>query len=634
MQVERVNAKLREPAHAATVRLRVAAERHSAGAAAERCQEMWDAVHLDTVLRDEQTDRRVEQLQTHLRKASNSYRVPSNAFTSHVTSSPSPYSQVDVTGGADCTTVGSVVVLEFPQVTLIRALQGRSHLLNSLGNLSQYARVRFTSEVFPTTVNTAFTAAIVDGIAVFHSDTIDQDAMFPAPANEDIRRIGVTAMTITPETDASTGKTKMVLRRILLPPCIMNGDLLTAIVCRSLHERRPDVVVNAGAGLYLAQTPAAQRDSDGAAADAPNERRAKRPRAAAPNDVVASSFLRDDQSAQMLLSLHADTRATVATVLPAQKKRKPTHTVRKRSAWPFCVGSSNGDSPIDDVVDDDTQPSNGERQQQRQRQSHARLRDTVHEQQLALAHVRSMQTQLLVRDLAWPIRSFVHLGRDPTQRLKTLHALHRRLVRNARQYVLERTRHLDVTQPHVAYENFVNATGDRCSLRLALCQFPARHSVRDVLLATTFYTANLEISLTDSAGHITIRENEDVGDARVSQHRLLTTTPQGVEVEANVVMFSHWDEADDWGLVIGTFVDVDELYPYRPDERLRHDATAVMMFSRERDECIVMRRWGALRLHYQSPTLRIAPDILDAVRDNVFQWGNALTTSLYERFGR
>ncbi|GLE11850.1 hypothetical protein PINS_up024594 [Pythium insidiosum] len=395
---------------------------------------------------------------------------------------------------------------------------------------------------------------------------------------------------------------------------------------------------------------ATQRDSDGAAADAPNERRAKRPRATAPpNDVVASSFLRDDQSAQMLLSLHADTRATVATVLPAQKKRKPTHTVRKEEKAEllheialleervaFLRGQLHGDSPIDDVVDDDTQPSNGERQQQRQRQrqSHARLRDTVHEQQLALAHVRSMQTQLLVRDLAWPIRSFVHLGRDPTQRLKTLHALHRRLVRNARQYVLERTRHLDVTQPHVAYENFVNATGDRCSLRLALCQFPARHSVRDVLLATTFYTANLEISLTDSAGHITIRENEDVGDAHVSQHRLLTTTPQGVEVEANVVMFSHWDEADDWGLVIGTFVDVDELYPYRPDERLRHDATAVMMFSRERDECIIMRRWGALRLHYQSPTLRIAPDTLDAVRDNVFQWGNALTTSLYERFGR
>ncbi|GLE11849.1 hypothetical protein PINS_up024593 [Pythium insidiosum] len=257
-----------------------------------RCQEMWDAVHLDTVLRDEQTDRRVEQLQTHLRKGLELVPGAIERFTSHVTSSPSPYSQVDVTGGADCTTVGSVVVLEFPQVTLIELFKAvltyyatmpdelqhytatETDLLNSLGNLSQYARVRFTSEVFPTTVNTAFTAAIVDGIAVFHSDTIDQDAMFPAPANEDIRRIGVTAMTITPETDASTGKTKMVLRRILLHrynrlphdariqrdlkqnQCIMNGDLLTAIVCRSLHERRPDVVVIAGAGLYLAQTPA------------------------------------------------------------------------------------------------------------------------------------------------------------------------------------------------------------------------------------------------------------------------------------------------------------------------------------------------------------------------------------------
>ncbi|GLE05785.1 hypothetical protein PINS_up014833 [Pythium insidiosum] len=200
MQVERVNAKLRDQL---TQQQFVFASLQSAILQAplqSRCQEMWDAVHLDTVLRDEQTDRRVEQLQTHLRKGLELVPGAIERFTSHVTSSPSPYSQVDVTGGADCTTVGSVVVLEFPQVTLIElfkavltyyatmpdelqhytATETDVQLLNSLGNLSQYARVRFTSEVFPTTVNTAFTAAIVDGIAVFHSDTIDQDAMFPA----------------------------------------------------------------------------------------------------------------------------------------------------------------------------------------------------------------------------------------------------------------------------------------------------------------------------------------------------------------------------------------------------------------------------------------------------------------------
>ncbi|KAJ0404357.1 hypothetical protein P43SY_001477 [Pythium insidiosum] len=293
MQVERVNAELRDQL---TQQQFVFASLQSAILQAplqSRCQEMWDAVHVNTVLNN-QSERRVQQLQAHLRKGLDLVPHAIKRFTSQVSSSPNPYSQVNVTGGADCTTVGSVVVLEFPQVSLIElfkavltyyallpeelhrytATETDIQLLNSLGNLSQYARVRFTSEIFPTTVNTAFTAAIVDGVAIFHSDTIEQDSLFPAPEHEDIRRIGVTAMTITPETDASTGKTKMVLRRILLHrynrlphdpriqrdlkqnQCVMNGDLLTAIVCRSLHERRPDVVVNAAAGLYLAQTPA------------------------------------------------------------------------------------------------------------------------------------------------------------------------------------------------------------------------------------------------------------------------------------------------------------------------------------------------------------------------------------------
>lgn len=140
---------------------------------------------------------------------------------------------------------------------------------------------------------------------------------------------------------------------------------------------------------------------------------------------------------------------------------------------------------------------------------------------------------------------------------------------------------------------FETANGDICVTKVDVTPFEGVSSVQQVFAALQFYYQNLEISLSDMSGTVTIRENDDdaiisAADHAVLQHRLVSAERCGALVEKNAVVFidhSDWrtsadTHADDqWAIAVGDFVDQDDLYPYVPTQRIRKDSTSVAKLS-------------------------------------------------------
>lgn len=253
-----------------------------------QCREMFDTIHLKTRLSQED-DERVAQLQAHCDRGVATVPETVQRFTGHVASSPTPFSQTSITGGAAHTFISNVFVLEIPHTSLQEvfhatlgyyamlpkemqrcvATKMEVEPLNLLSKLRQYAKVRFTNELFATTVNTTFVAKLHEDAAIIHSDGIVCDPLHPLPSDEQVSRIGVNAITLTPITDPATGRIhKVVLRRVLvyrynllphhpavqkdmkLNQCVINGDLLTAMMCENLQQQKPEVIEQASEGTY------------------------------------------------------------------------------------------------------------------------------------------------------------------------------------------------------------------------------------------------------------------------------------------------------------------------------------------------------------------------------------------------
>jgi hypothetical protein len=199
-----------------------------------------------------------------------------------------------------------------------------------------------------------------------------------------------------------------------------------------------------------------------------------------------------------------------------------------------------------------------------------------------------------------------------------------------KQYIEERSRLLDLTKHHAVVERFETLAGDACCLRFYVDQFPSKlTSVKNVHDATSFFTSNLEMSITECLGHITIREDDDSGDPSLAQHRLVVAGTHGVVVDTNTVVFSHYNEQENYGLLTTTYVDEDELHPYRPLERIRQDVTAVSLITQQ-DDIVVVRRWAYVCMRH-SPHIVFPYGVLQAIRENLGVWGDGMMQLVREQ---
>jgi hypothetical protein len=240
------------------------------------------------------------------------------------------------------------------------------------------------------------------------------------------------------------------------------------------------------------------------------------------------------------------------------------------------------------------------------------------------------------------------LTNDEQSRHEALLALKAKKMDKAQRFLQMRRPRIDPCHAMGEERRYEAENGDFCSTRFTVTQFEEAQSVRQVFDLLLFYFCNIEISISEKIGHLTIRE-DDGGDGKgIVQNRLVSTTHKDIKMESNTVMFSQFfdhsadRQGDSYGLIVADFVDVDDRHPYVPSQRVRRDVNAVLEVRQfvpqraksvacgppARKAVVVLSRWVQNRMHY--PKFPVCTDGWYELRDNMDLWGRALHRTIAE----
>ncbi|KAK1930854.1 hypothetical protein P3T76_013811 [Phytophthora citrophthora] len=320
------------------------------------------------------------------------------------------------------------------------------------------------------------------------------------------------------------------------------------------------------------------------------------------------------------------------------KKRKPTHTLRKEEKLALQAEITALQSKLESLKIQALVKRGEEDTTLNAKVVHnTELRNVIQDQHLVMAHAQGMLLEYTQRDSyeVRPTEMFIHLMADRRERHETLKALREPKLYYARRYIQHRSMGMHPTAEYFHEERYETPEGDVCAVRFDRVPLRGvRGGIRAVLDALKHAAFNAEIIISENLGNLTIREDDDLTEEDCSQLRLVTQTNRGIIAENNLVHFTDFSHAggeDNYAVTSTDFVDEDELYPYRPMERVRRDATAAILVtshadpqvkteedggntsSEEEEPVIVITRWSFTRICHTE--LNISRQVLREMRD-------------------
>ncbi|KAG6610643.1 uncharacterized protein IUM83_06624 [Phytophthora cinnamomi] len=305
------------------------------------------------------------------------------------------------------------------------------------------------------------------------------------------------------------------------------------------------------------------------------------------------------------------------------------------------------------------------------------LRDSIQGQRIIFANTQSYISEFLRAKDHSLYEPVIQLGTDPRERYETLAAMKQQRLQEAVYFLSERSRHMKMDTDYTDLQRFQSENGDVCLVRFDIKPLPAARDVMQAFEGVLKFSYNLEISISDLVGDITIRENdEEDWDSSVAQHRLVTTINHGVQVDTNNVTFTqYWGDGtgpqpdravgNQVGIAVCNYVDEDALYPYHEADRVRQDITffvvvakyprnlpgafstaantsssvgspvstasesggGVCESSEGHDDVVVATRWTCLRL--RKPPFPLDDATATHIRDGMEQVGQAMFTAIH-----
>lgn len=266
------------------------------------------------------------------------------------------------------------------------------------------------------------------------------------------------------------------------------------------------------------------------------------------------------------------------------KKRRSTHSIRKEQKEGLQKEIEKLQQQLD-AIKLRALVQEGEASYQHLVVQNAILRESIEMEHIEMARVRALMAGRTQFDFGGilPMGARICLGSDQSQRRSLLHALRGPKLLQAKRLLAARNTGMSPTKPYFQEERYETKEGDCCSTRFentTLCGF--KGGIRAVYEAVLQAAVNAEIIISETSGNITVREDDDQNEDNVMQMRLVSQTEDGALLETNLVQFaelveSKSDGEGDYAIVATDFVDEDELYPYRPQERVRRDVTAAML---------------------------------------------------------
>ncbi|ETI35189.1 hypothetical protein F441_18295 [Phytophthora nicotianae CJ01A1] len=334
------------------------------------------------------------------------------------------------------------------------------------------------------------------------------------------------------------------------------------------------------------------------------------------------------------------------------KKRKATHTIRKEEMQTLEKEIEMLQKELEMLkLKTMVEQGNESQSDKKRRAKTAVLREAVQEQHLVLARAQAMvaghSQQCLYR--VHPTEMRICLGRDKDDRMRTLSALRGPKLNEARRFLMERMQGLSPTAPYFQEERYDTMDGDYCIARFDVTPFRgAKGGVQEVFAALQQAVFNAEIIISESSGNITIREDDELGDENLSHMRFVSQSSLGIQLETNLVLFSdcaqyqtedtRFAENGRYAIMASDFVDQDERYPYRPNERIRRDSTTVTMVTSYRDSkggedelVVVVTRW-ALNI-VRHPAMTVSGQVLDELRNSHVRWADLMFNCVRQALG-
>ncbi|KAI9988732.1 hypothetical protein PInf_022194 [Phytophthora infestans] len=254
-----------------------------------------------------------------------------------------------------------------------------------------------------------------------------------------------------------------------------------------------------------------------------------------------------------------------------------------------------------------------------------------------------------------PLYTRIRLTKDWSGKRATLRAIRAEKLRNAYEYIMARSSHSQPEKMQLSDERFESSQGDLCCVRFETIHFRGVESLDQVYNALIFYMTNMEISISERLGHITVRDDYDSIEGTAYNSRIASTEECGVTTEMNAVSFPQLFADNELGLGVpacaimaGHCVDEDELYPYNYVERMRKDVsgavllpasrrkvkhrgdkrigTATMPGEEETELVVTMRRAAFVKLH--KPTLPVSPFALQELYEGIARWGDVMLKTI------
>ncbi|KAJ8576518.1 hypothetical protein ON010_g2697 [Phytophthora cinnamomi] len=250
------------------------------------------------------------------------------------------------------------------------------------------------------------------------------------------------------------------------------------------------------------------------------------------------------------------------------KKRKCTHTVRKEERRALEAKIQVLHSKLEELKLQ-TLVQRGEQSEAlyKRRAENMVLHDAVQDRHLAMAKMQAML-----------------LGSTKRHSRSTLNALRKPKLHYARRFIEQRSQALHPTANYFQEERYETPEGDYCNVHFDRTPLRGvRGGIGAVFAAFKHAAFNAEIVFSENSDNVTIREDDGLADENFSQMRLVTQTTHGVLVESNIVHFSDFSHTEEkeignsYALATADYVDEDEQYPYRPNERVRRETTTIIL---------------------------------------------------------
>ncbi|EGZ29331.1 hypothetical protein PHYSODRAFT_471474, partial [Phytophthora sojae] len=174
--------------------------------------------------------------------------------------------------------------------------------------------------------------------------------------------------------------------------------------------------------------------------------------------------------------------------------------------------------------------------------------------------------------------------------------------------------------------------GDFCGVRFETVQFSGVKSLQQVYDAAVYYLTNMEISITERLGHVTVRDDYDSVHGSMYNARVLSTVCNDVMLETSSLLFPKMDPEGKYAL---DSVDEDELYPYNSATRVRKDISATAVFVARRKPAtngvegelvVTMIRAAFLKIH--RPQFPLSDETLHELSTGIMAWGDVMVKTI------